>query len=181
MDANDSQDPIIPGEVDTSDNVLSNDSIRWQGPLQPYQRPLQETDIKTVPSAGLLTNNICEHILQSSTGIYSLGLDKRLRNTGYTTALFKVSNQGFLKKFDNVYILGNSNLAEIAKAVADAKIAPVNITVDLVTDINSLTKVVNSVILVDNDFSVADNLEQLTEIAQKNRVIVFKESGMTSM
>ena len=132
--------------------AYSNATQMWQK-LQPYQRPRQDGEILTVPGSANLANLFCEAILDSKYGAFILELNVALRNTGYTTALFKVAQQDFVhKKYDKVYLLGTSTIAETAKAIGEAGLVQTDKAILVKEDdLATLDGITNSLVLVDND------------------------------
>lgn len=155
--------------------AFSNATKMWQK-LQPYQRAFKsEVEVMVAPASATLANFICEAILDSKLGYFSLGLDTHVRNNGYTTAIFKVANQGFVnKKYEDVLVLGNDNISDIAKAINEAGIVKTDkINLLTVSGLEQLEAIDNSLILVDNDVGIVkDRLyEYLGNLAVNNKVI----------
>ena len=147
--------------------AFSNATKMWQE-LQPYQHALKPEEVMSAPASATLANFICEAILDSKLGY--------IRNNGYTTAVFKVANQDFVnKKYEDVLVLGNNNISDIAKAVNGAGIVKTDkISLASVDNLPSLEARENNLILVDNDVDLTEVklYTFLGNLAVNNKIIV---------
>ena len=155
--------------------AFSNATKMWQE-LQSYQRALKPEEVMSAPASATLANFICEAILDSKLGYFSLDLDTHIRNNGYTTAVFKVANQDFVnKKYEDVLVLGNNNISDIAKAINGAGIVKTDkISLASVDNLPSLEARENNLILVDNDVDLTEVklYTFLGNLAVNNKIIV---------
>lgn len=155
--------------------AFSNATKMWQE-LQPYQRALKPEEVMSAPASATLANFICEAILDSKLGYFSLDLDTHVRNNGYTTAVFKVANQDFVnKKYEDVLVLGNNNISDTAKAINGAGIVKTDkISLASVDNLPSLEARENNLILVDNDVNLTEVklYTFLGNLAVNNKIIV---------
>lgn len=123
--------------------------------------------IKAVPNSEYIKALLLREMVKEP-GLKSLGFDKRLRMTGYTTAIIEevVSN-------DDVVIITDTYRHKVN--IADKSEVPIR---DYIYNLDgfSLGRIgYDAIIMVDNGFDLSDYKDVLESLAQTHKVITFSD------
>lgn len=122
--------------------------------------------IKAVPNSEYIKALLLRE-MGKEPGLKSLGFDKRLRMTGYTTAIVDE-------------VLANDDVAILVedsghKAHVNSKSQDVDITDDIFTLNTCLSGLLYHILMVDNSVDLYKNKELIKQLAQQYKVITFSD------
>ena len=122
--------------------------------------------IKAVPNSEYIKALLLRE-MGKEPGLKSLGFDKRLRMTGYTTAIVDEA----LANDDVAILVEDSG----HKAHVNSKSQDVDITDDIFTLNTCLSGLLYHILMVDNSVDLYKNKELIKQLAQQYKVITFSD------